>query len=57
MGMKLIEKIKEQQKNRAFNLGGFKFLDLFNPYYIDRKTIYDFIVYASRKYVRGGGHY
>lgn len=27
---------------------------MFNPYYIDRKTIYEFVVDAKGKYVRGG---
>lgn len=54
MKMQLIAKIREKQKSRAFDLEGFKLIDLFNPYYIDRKTIYDFIVETSRKYVRGG---
>ena len=52
--MSLIRIIKEKQKERAFNLKGFKLIDLFNPYYIDRKTLYDFIYYVGRKYVRGG---
>lgn len=54
MGMTLLRWIRDIQKSRYFNLEGFKLIDLINPYYIDRKTIYDFIVTANRKYVRGG---
>ena len=54
--MQVSKLIKEKQKIREFDLKGFKWIDLFNPYYIDRKTLYEFVVYASKKYV-GGGRY
>lgn len=46
----LFNNVKEKVNARRFELGKFHIVDLFNPYYIDRKTIYDFICYAAKKY-------
>lgn len=50
--MRIVEKIREKQESRMFEIPGFSLIDLLNPYYIDRKTIYDFIVHSSKKYVQ-----
>ena len=51
--LKVINTIREKQKNRAYKKTGFRLIDLFNPYYIDRKTIYDFIAQTGKNI--GGG--
>ncbi len=51
--LKVVNTIREKQKNRAYKIPGFRLIDLFNPYYIDRKTIYDFIAQTGKNI--GGG--
>lgn len=48
---RLLSSLKRKMESRAFMLPGFHFLDLLNPYYIDRKTIYDFVSRSSKKYM------
>lgn len=51
--MNIINYLKKKQQARSFELPGFHLVDLFNPYYISRKTIYDFVKQAGDN-TRGG---
>lgn len=45
--------IRKKQRDRMYELPGFRLIDLLNPYYIDRKTIYDFVQRAGGRYHGG----
>lgn len=46
----LTRKIRE----RSFIIEGFSFFDLFNPFYIERKSIYEFMKFCGKKYITTG---
>ena len=46
----VLKEIRQKYINRMYELPGFQIVDLFNPYYIDRKTIYDFVKRVSKQY-------
>lgn len=43
MGRGQVYKFKDKMKEREFLLPGYKLIDLLNPYYMDRKSIYEFL--------------
>lgn len=46
----VLKDFRRKQTKRMYEIPGFQLPDLFNPYYIDRKTIYDFIQQAAKQY-------
>lgn len=50
---KALRALRKKQRERMYELPGFHLIDLLNPYYIDRKTIYDFVQRAGSLYSGG----